>query len=117
MSPLPKVPAQGDTARLQQLASGLKKENGTYGSLVQRNDVGRPSSPSQGRPTQSAQQIPPEHVSLAQDLAKAELVRQQWAVIAAQSPTPWVEGMLAVAETNYQEVASRFYDATPNLEY
>jgi hypothetical protein len=107
-------------ARLEQLGSGLKQTNGTSGPVIQRTPAGRPTG-SGGTPAPRAsnaqQQIPPEHLSLAQELAKAELVRQQWAVIAAQSPTPWVEGMLAVAETNYQEVASRFYDATPNLEF
>lgn len=114
MSPVPKVPVWGDSQRIQQLASGLKREGGTYGAVVQRNEPGRPTTGQANRPAPA--QIPPEHQSLAQELAAAEWSRQKWAQIAQTSPTPWVQGMLAQAEDEYERVAATFYDATPNFE-
>jgi hypothetical protein len=116
--PLPRVPQRGDAARLQQLASGLKKEHGTYGAVVQRNPVGRP--PGEASATQAAPQAPAlrqEHKTVFDELAQAEMTRQQWRSVAQQSPTPWVQAMLDIAERNYQAAAARAYNIIPNTEY
>jgi hypothetical protein len=115
--PLPKVPAQGDTARLQQLASGLKKENGTYGSLVQRNDVGRPSAPSGGLPTQSAPDVTPEHQQAYDEAAQIEWAREYWTMMAERYPGPRTAYYLARAEKLAEETMPRTYESTPNFEY
>jgi len=118
MSPLPKIPQQGDAQRLAQVASGLKREGGTYGAVVQRNPTGRPQG-STGTPAPRASkqpqvQIPPEHQQLMSELAQAEATRQDWAAMAAQSPTPWVQGMLQVADENYNRLAEQVYAIIPN---
>jgi hypothetical protein len=110
--PVPKVPQYGDAARLAQLASGLKREHGTYGSVVQRNEPGRPTEQTQG----PAPEIPAEHQGLMAQLAQAEIVRQRWAALAQSSPTPWIMGMRKIAEDNYQRIAQTYYDSTPNFE-
>jgi hypothetical protein len=114
VSPVPKVPQYGDAARIEQIASGLKKEHGTYGAVVQRNDPGRPSGAAQPQAQQA--QIPPEHIGMMQRLGELEVVRQQWDALARKSPTPWVIGMRTIAEENYQKLAQQLYAATPNLE-
>lgn len=119
--PLPKVPQRGDAARLQQLASGLKMEHGTYGAVVQRNDVGRPTgSGGTPAPRESAQKVPPvsaEQQAMFGELARAELARQYWSALAAQSPTPWIQAMKDIAEQNYRPVAERVYGIIPNQEF
>jgi hypothetical protein len=116
--PIPKTPQYGDAARIEQLSSGLKREHGTYGAVVQRNDTGRPTgSTGTPAPRQSAQvEIPVEHQELAKDLAVSDWSRQQLAALAQTSPTPWVQMMLAAAEEEYAENAATFYQATPNFE-
>jgi len=116
--PVPKTPVWGDAARIEQLSSGLKLEHGTYGALVQRNDTGRPTgSTGTPAPRQSAQvEIPAEHKALAADLAVSDWSRQQLAALAQTSPTPWVQTMLAAAEEEYDDTATRFYTETPNFE-
>lgn len=119
MSPVPKTPQYGDAARLEQLATGLKREHGTYGAVVQRNDAGRPTG-STGTPAPRASadlSVPPEHSSLMAEVARAEVVRQQWAAVAASSPTPWVQGMLEVANQNYEKLAAQLHGTTPNFEF
>jgi hypothetical protein len=49
-------------------------------------------------------------------LANAELTRQQWEALAQSSPTPWILGMRKVAEENYQRLATQFHAVTPNYE-
>lgn len=116
--PLPKIPQQGDAARLQQLASGLKLEHGTYGAVVQRTPAGRP--PGGGVQQAAAPQVSelrPEHKMVFDELAQAEQSRQQWQALAQQSPTPWVQGMLEIADQNYQRAATRAYNVIPNTEF
>jgi hypothetical protein len=120
MSPLPRNPAYGDAAKLEQLGNGLKQEHGTYGSLVQRNPVGRPTG-STGvpapRPSQQQSVIRPEHAALAKELADAEVQRQQWRAAAQASPTPWVLAMADLTEREFQAAATKFYNVSPNVEY
>jgi hypothetical protein len=117
--PLPKLPQQGDAARLEQVASGLKQTGGTHGPTVQRTPAGRP--PGTGvTPTPRATQqniLRPEHKQVFDELAKAEVERQRWAALAAESPTPWVLGMQNLAERTYQEVATKTYNVIPNSEF
>ena len=115
MSPLPRNPAQGDAAKLGQLATGLKQEHGTYGATVQKNLVGR-SSTGQTKPQQQSV-LRPEHKQVFDELAKAEVERQRWAALAAESPTPWVLGMQNLAERNYQEAATKTYNVIPNIGF
>jgi len=121
MSPLPRNPKQGDAARLQQVASGLKQEHGTHGAVVQRNEPGRPTG-STGTPAPRASQpeqdlIRPEHKALADELRDAEQERQRWRAVAQQSPTPWVMTMLDLAEQDFQVVSTKFYNVTPNAGF
>lgn len=114
--PLPKLPAYGDAAKLEQLATGTKNVNGTSGPLVQRTPAGRPpEGGTQEQPQQSV--LRPEHKDVFDALAQAEVTRQQWQQVAAQSPTPWVQGMLDIAEKNYQAAAVRAYNVVPNSEF
>lgn len=119
MSPLPQLPQHGDAAKLEQLATGTKQTNGTSGPTIQRTPVGRPEGTTGiPAPRQSAQPVVrPEHQQVFDELAQAELVRQQWAAVASQSPTPWVQGMLNIAEQNYQAAAVRAYNVVPNAEF
>lgn len=116
--PLPKVPQQGDAARIQQLASGLKRENGTYGAVVQRTPAGRPvGTGGTPAPRESQQfQVPPEHQSLAGKLAEAEAARQFWETWAQRYPGPNAQFYLQQAESDAQEAMEAFYGATPNFE-
>lgn len=116
--PLPRTPEYGDAARLDKLASGTKLTHGTYGPEIQRTPAGRPTGTTgTPAPRQGKQEfaVPPQK-ALFDELARAEWVRQSWRQIAASSPTPWVQGMLQVAERNFEEVASRVYNAVPNVE-
>lgn len=116
--PIPKTPQYGDAARIEQLASGLKREHGTYGAVVQRNDTGRPTgSTGTPAPRGSAQvEIPLEHKQLAAQLAISDWSLAQLTALAQTSPTPWVEGMLAAAQEEREANAAAFYTATPNFE-
>jgi len=119
MSPLPQIPAQGDSARLEQVASGLKQTGGTHGPTVQRTPAGRPPGTG-GTPAPRATEqniLRPEHKQVFDELAKAEVERQRWAALAAESPTPWVLGMQNLAERTYQEAATKTYNVIPNSEF
>lgn len=119
MSPLPKVPVQGDSSRIAQVASGLKQQGGSYGPTVQRNPTGRPPGstgtpgPQQGAPDV----LRPEHKQVFDELAQAELDRQRWSQVAKTSPTPWVQGMQQLAEQNYQAIAAKAYNVIPNMGF
>ena len=113
--PMPKLPAYGDSSKLEQLASGTKQQNGTFGPVVQKAGPGRPAT---GKaPSQSSFKISDEQKAVFSELAQAEAVRQQWQVVAQQSPTPYVQGMLEVADRNYQAVAAKVYNITPNQTF
>jgi hypothetical protein len=117
--PVPKVPLQGDAARIEQLSSGLKREHGTHGAVVQRNDVGRPSTgqQAQAQPMGKAQMVPPEHQQMFNDVAEAEWVRQFWEAYAARFPGTLAEMYRAEAEANVRRVAEGVYQKTPNFEW
>jgi len=119
MSPLPQIPAQGDSARLEQVASGLKQTGGTHGPTVQRTPAGRP--PGTGgtpapRATQQQFEVPPEHQSLMQQAAEAEATRQFWVNWAKQYPGPNSDFYLNQAEALAEQAHEALYTATPNLE-
>lgn len=114
MSPLPPIQQNGDAGRLEQLSSGLKRQNGTSGPVLQRNPVGRPAT-GQAQPQQQAE-IAPEHQELGVQLAEADWSRRQWTQLAQTSPTPYVLSMKDVADREYDRVASEFYQMTPNFE-
>lgn len=116
--PIPKTPQYGDAARIEQLSSGLKREHGTYGAVVQRNDTGRPTgSTGTPAPRQSGKvEVPEEHKALAVDLATSDWSLQQLTALAQTSPTPYVRAMLAAAQEDFDEAAATFYTATPNFE-
>jgi len=118
--PLPKQPEYGDAAKLEQLATGTKQTNGTSGPVIQRTPAGRPEGTG-GTPAPRAGsqqfEVSDEQKGVFSELAQAEMVRQQWQNIAAQSPTPWVQAMREVAERNYQAIAAKVYNVTPNAEF
>ena len=120
MSPLPKQPEYGDSAKLEQLATGTKQTNGTSGPTIQRTPVGRPEGTTgipAPRDSQQKFEVSEEQKGVFSELAQAEAVRQQWQALAAQSPTPWVQAMREVAERNYQAIAAKVYNVTPNAEF
>jgi hypothetical protein len=114
--PVPKVPAYGDANRLTQLASGLKREHGTYGAVVQRNDVGRPTGSGQQQAPEAA--IPGEHMQSARAIAQAEWVNQFWSNMAQKYPdSPLIEMYAANAARIAGEKAQAFQQATPFFEW
>lgn len=118
MSNLPKVPQRGDSQRLQQLASGLKLEHGTYGATVQRNPVGRPSSGGVAPQGESAVPVPEEHVAAARDVAKSEWANQFWAMMAQRFPNDPVVQMYATnAARIAEQSATTYFSQTPNFEW
>jgi hypothetical protein len=111
------VPAQGDTARLSQLASGLKRENGTYGAIVQRNEPGRPTG-SGKQQAQQAPAMPQEHMDGAKAVAQAEWVRQFWAGMAQRYPdSPLIEMYAANADRLANEKHNSYQSSTPFFEW
>ncbi len=120
VSPLPKTPQQGDAARLEQLETGLKQTGGTHGPVVQKTPAGRPvgtgGTPAP-RQSQGQFQISPEQQALFDELAQAEVARQYWSQMASTSPTPWVQTMREIAERNYQLVAAKVFNTTPNAGF
>ena len=120
MSPLPQQPQYGDAAKLEQLSTGTKQTNGTSGPTIQRTPVGRPEGTTgipAPRESQQKFEVSDEQQAVFEELAQAEAVRQQWQALAAQSPTPWVQAMREVAERNYQAIAAKVYNVTPNAEF
>lgn len=119
MSPVPKVPQYGDAARLQQLSSGLKREHGTYGAVVQRNEPGRPtgstgtSAPRQG---QGSFSVPPEHQAMGQAVAAAFDAVQFWQAFYEQYPGPNSQFYLEQAQNDLRQAQEAYYSATPNFE-
>jgi hypothetical protein len=61
--------------------------------------------------------VRPEHKVLADELSNAEVERQRWRAVAQQTPTPWVLTMLDLAEQDFQAVATKVYNVTPNVGY
>jgi len=115
--PVPKVPQQGDAARLTQLASGLKREHGTYGAVVQRNDVGRPTG-SGGAQAQDGPAMPAEHMQGARAVAQAVWTAQFWSGMRERYPDdPRIEMYAANAERLANVRQNEFYASTPNYEY
>jgi hypothetical protein len=113
---VPKIPAYGDSKRLQQLSSGLKLEGGTYGSVVQRNPAGRPTGSGQQQAKEPA--IPGKHMDGARAIAQAEWVNQFWANMAQKYPdSPLIEMYAANAARIAGEKAQAFQQATPFFEY
>jgi len=121
MSPLPKIPQQGDAQRLAQVASGLKREGGTYGAVVQRNPTGRPQG-STGTPAPRASkapqqfQVPPEHEALGASLAEAESTRVFWEQWIQKFPGPNSEYYLEMATAAAEKAKEDYYTGTPNFE-
>jgi hypothetical protein len=117
---VPQVPQQGDAARLQQLSSGLKKEHGTYGAVVQRTQPGRPAGTT-GTPAPRASQaqqdasVDPAHLPVMQQAAQAEASRQFWTQWAQQFPGPNADYYLQQAEAMAQQAHESLYSATPNF--
>ena len=118
MSPLPKLPAYGDAAHLEQLAAGTKQQHGTYGPLVQKNEVGRPSTGQ--APQQQAQQQPvdvdPAHQGLMKQAAEAEAARVFWTQYAQQYPGPNSDYYMQQADALAQQAHEALFTATPNFE-
>jgi len=114
----PKIPQQGDAARIEQLASGLKKEHGAYGDLVQRTPAGRPEGTTGIPAPRSSQEfvVPDEHKSLGDDLADKTAAVQFWELWMQRFPGPKAEFNLAQAEADRQDAEEAYYSGTPNFE-
>ena len=124
MSPLPKIPQQGDAQRLAQVASGLKREGGTYGAVVQRNPTGRPQgSTGTPAPRASQQQAPKFQVSENHQqsfdrVARMEWTRQFWSGMRQRFPDiEWVQDVAANADKLAADAAEAAFQSTPNFEY
>lgn len=116
MSPVPRVPQRGDAARLQQLASGLKQEHGTYGAVVQRNEPGRPTGSGQAQQPQREFAVPQEHIAVGDEMAQAIAAVQFWTTWAQRFPGPEAELALSQAEYDAQRLQEQYFTATPNFE-
>ena len=121
MSPLPKLPQQGDMARLEQVASGLKNTGGTHGPVVQRTPPGRPEGTGgTPAPRASKQQtnVPPDHQQMFDSVAKNEWVRQYWNSMVQRYPDiEWVQDIATRANEQAATSAERAFNATPFFEY
>ncbi len=116
--PAPKVPVWGDAQRLEQLGSGLKRQGGTYGPVVQRNPAGRPTegATAEERPTQGAG-VTDEVKQLYSASAKAEWVRQYWTMMAQRFPGTATEYWAARADLMAKQIHAGTYQATGNFEF
>jgi len=114
MSPLPRNPAQGDAAKLGQLATGLKQENGTYGATVQKNLVGRPST-GQTPVIGNTPVVSDQHKQMYRNVAETEWTRQFWNLMAQRFPSTRTNFYNTEAEVAARDVAESVYQATPNF--
>jgi hypothetical protein len=114
--PLPKIPAQGDMARLEQLGSGLKQTNGTSGPVIQRTPAGRPQGSGGGQAPKQQAAVDPAHLAFADRVAQAEATRQFWQQWVQAYPGPNSEYYAAQADIEAQQVHEEFFTATPNFE-
>lgn len=116
---MPKLPAYGDSSKLEQLASGTKQQNGTFGPLVQKQGPGRPPVAQPQNPTGPSRGQTPvldEHKQAYSQVAQAEKARQYWAMMVQLYPGPRTEYALAQADQWVAKVAESAYTASPNFE-
>ena len=114
--PMPKLPAYGDASKLEQLGSGTKQQNGTYGPMVQKAGPGRPvtgQAPKQQQ--QQAPQVDAAAQTSAKDAATAEWVRQYWMMMAQRYPHAWVQLYAEQADAVAGIVHREHYNNTPNF--
>ncbi len=110
-------PTYGDQTKL----AGLKREGGTFGSLVQKAGPGRPAqapmvpiTPYVTPPPEA--QIPPEHQALIQKYAEASRVESRWGRLAqAADAGPWVKYYYQIAQQQMFQAAQQLKDQTPNF--
>ena len=117
--PLPQIPQQGDAQKLAQVATGLKRTGGTYGPVVQRNPTGRPpGTTGTPAPRQSQEpQVPPEHLTLIDQLARSEAALQQAQQVASlPGAGEWAQLYLEMAQQARDNAAMALHQGTPNFE-
>ena len=117
---MPKLPAYGDSSKLEQLASGTKQQNGTFGPLVQKQGPGRPPVAQPQNPTGPSRGQTPvldEHKQMYSQVAQAEKVRLYWQYANEMFPDATTEYYLAQAEAAVEAIANNTYSATPNFEF
>ena len=115
--PLPPVQQYGDTTRLEQLSSGLKRTGGTHGPVVQRTPAGRPEgSTTTPQKPQQVTGVGPDVQMAAKDVATAEWARQYWENLAAQFPSAWTQLYAQQADSVARAVQESYYRSTPNFE-
>jgi len=120
--PLPPIQQNGDAGRLEQLASGLKRQNGTSGPVLQRNPAGRPQgtggtpAPRASQPQQQGPVLTPDMEMAAREVAIAEWARQYWARLAAQYPSAWTQLYQQQTDSVAGIVHQDYYNSTPNFE-
>jgi hypothetical protein len=109
----------GDITKLQKLASGMKRQGGTYGAMVQTGGPGRP--PTSGVPTvpkvaQQQPQVPPEHLSAMQDYAQKQALANQWRALTARPDAgPWINFYARVAQNQADLAAQNLKVSTPDF--
>jgi hypothetical protein len=121
---LPDVAHYGDIAKLKAMSTGVKKTGGVYGATVQRNPVGRPqgSSSAAAAPAVAPQaapqpnpQIPPEHLALMDNYARAKAAAIKWQGFAQSADAgPWVQFYAQVAQRQLDQAAIQLKGATPD---
>jgi hypothetical protein len=109
-------PAYGDQAKLEQLGTGLKRTGGTHGPVIQKTPAGRPPEGGSPPAPQGSPQVDPAFNDATKQLAQAELAVRRWQALAENSPTPWVQGMLALRERERDSLARQIFGATPYFE-
>ena len=113
--PLPPIPQNGDAGRLEQLSSGLKRQNGTYGPVIQRQPAGRPAT-GQAQPQPQTTTVTPDMEMSAREVAIAEWARQYWAQMAAKYPSAWTQLYQQEADSVAGIIHTGYYNSTPNFE-
>lgn len=115
--------AYGDQKALDSLkrqASGMKQGNADV-LPTERRGPGRPAGTGAVQPTPQAQPeaagIPPEHIALMEDFARATAVAQT-AAAAAQDPTagPWLRMYAQYAEDELRSKGEKVRAGTPFFE-
>ena len=109
----------GDKTVLDKFRSSTKPLP-VSGAPAPRRGPGRPAAqPAQAAPQTSPEaggQLPPEHLTMMQKLAKAEEVAEYWQNLAQAVPTQFTQMYAKRATEVRDRLALKLYKDTPNFE-
>jgi hypothetical protein len=102
----------GDRKAMEEFESGMKPAP-MSGGMVPDRKPGRPTTG--GAPAQKEEPIPEEHVRLANEMAEWDDAEDFWARLLSRFPNnPYGKMMHRNARTEFERLAMRFYNETPN---